>query len=642
MEELLNKIIKYINNKRVKYAIMIDGEWGCGKTYFIKNKLIKKYENAIYISLYGISSIEKLNEKIYYEIIKSKYSTSKIVRFFKNTWKKSIVFKILLCIPYFIIWIIKKIFIMLRGLFWLITYNIVNLKFNINISGLKKTDFSGAIELFNNINKYVLIFDDLERSNIPFNEVLGYISELVENRNTKCIIISNEREIEQINKNNYELKILTAIHMNKNNENNDIQTIKEQVKKIYDETNSYKRIKEKIIGKTYLFKANISEIYDSIILDYDDELKTILNDAKDEIMKKMDYLNYHNIRTLKDFFEIFDGLFTQINLEMSKYNDKKYLMYKEIVISTFCTCISYKKGEDIKQFLDGESTNYVSLNVNDSNISESFYFRAFDFIIEYIIKDEIIKSNRSKTLDDYYEIAYKNLLVNDPLNKLEQYWEKSELEITQILKDVNNNIKNKKYEYKMYSEVLFKISLLESIGYNNSIVKKIIENMKNNIKNDEIIELYSSPFFDKNEVKKIYDNYYNEIARIIEQNKKTKNINQNKAIMSNENWGIELYNYIKNSYNTNNVYVDLDVEKIVNNIKNSDNNNIYHFKYYLDKLSSISNYIDLDYKKLIKLEEQVKILYDCEKDIMKKHAIKVLLDKLDRMNNTGKMWDSLD
>lgn len=642
MEELLNKISKYVNNKKVKYAIMIDGEWGCGKTYFIKNKFVNNCENAIYISLYGISSLEQLNEKIYHEIIKSKYTTSKIVRFFKKIWKKSIICKVILAIPYLIIWLLKKIFILLRSLLWLITYNIVNLKFNINISKLKKTDFNGAIELFSKINNYILVFDDLERSIIPFNEVLGYISELVENRDTKCIIISNEQEIDQINKKNYELKILTAIQISNNNDKNDLNSIKNRVSELYDETNSYKKIKEKIIGQTYLFKPNIPEIYDSISSNYkDDEISPILNNVKEKIIKKMNYLNYHNIRTLKSFFEIFDEIFNHIYLEMNKYSNKRDAMYEEIAISTFCTCVCFKKGENIDKYLNGELTNVFLENVNGDECFGTNYFRVFDFIIEYIQTNEIVRSNCSETLEKYYEKEYNSFLVNDPLSELDQYWEKSELEITEILKKISNNIENKKYEYRLYSDIIFKISQLEAFGYKNFVMNTMLKKMKKNIKEDKVTEIYSSPFFNNDDVKRIYKLYYEDISKILEKNKKNKNINQNQTIMNNKNWGIELYNYAKNNYNTNDFYVDFDVEKISRNLKNSNNKNIYYFKYYLDKISSMGRYIKIDSKKIKKLEEQVEMLYNSEKDVMKKRALKLVLEKLSSMNSDIKMWNDL-
>ena len=59
----------YLKNELINYAILIKGEWGSGKTFFVKKNIVKRYDNALYISLYGISSIDKLSEKIYLEII---------------------------------------------------------------------------------------------------------------------------------------------------------------------------------------------------------------------------------------------------------------------------------------------------------------------------------------------------------------------------------------------------------------------------------------------------------------------------------------------------------------------------------------------------------------------------------------------
>ena len=39
-EEIINVIKSYIDEKLYNYAVMIDGEWGSGKTYFVKNTLI--------------------------------------------------------------------------------------------------------------------------------------------------------------------------------------------------------------------------------------------------------------------------------------------------------------------------------------------------------------------------------------------------------------------------------------------------------------------------------------------------------------------------------------------------------------------------------------------------------------------------
>lgn len=39
-DEIINIILKYIDENIYNYAVMIDGEWGCGKTYFVRETLI--------------------------------------------------------------------------------------------------------------------------------------------------------------------------------------------------------------------------------------------------------------------------------------------------------------------------------------------------------------------------------------------------------------------------------------------------------------------------------------------------------------------------------------------------------------------------------------------------------------------------
>ena len=37
--QIIQGIKRYLNDKLYNYAVLIDGEWGCGKTYFVKNTL---------------------------------------------------------------------------------------------------------------------------------------------------------------------------------------------------------------------------------------------------------------------------------------------------------------------------------------------------------------------------------------------------------------------------------------------------------------------------------------------------------------------------------------------------------------------------------------------------------------------------
>ena len=76
MEDLVESILDYVRSDYTDYAIMINGEWGSGKTHFWNNKIRKKIESmqlngkrytTIYMSLYGISNLEEISKKIFIE-----------------------------------------------------------------------------------------------------------------------------------------------------------------------------------------------------------------------------------------------------------------------------------------------------------------------------------------------------------------------------------------------------------------------------------------------------------------------------------------------------------------------------------------------------------------------------------------------
>ena len=79
-------IIEYLKDENEKQAILIDGEWGCGKTFFIKKEIIHeideskidglKNKKTIYISLYGVKDSKEITNEIYTNILYNKISKS--------------------------------------------------------------------------------------------------------------------------------------------------------------------------------------------------------------------------------------------------------------------------------------------------------------------------------------------------------------------------------------------------------------------------------------------------------------------------------------------------------------------------------------------------------------------------------------
>lgn len=80
-EQIKQEVERYINDTLYNYAIMIDGEWGSGKTYFVKHTLLTELENiekenkqnrlVKYLSLYGCRTIEDIQEKLMWLLVEN-------------------------------------------------------------------------------------------------------------------------------------------------------------------------------------------------------------------------------------------------------------------------------------------------------------------------------------------------------------------------------------------------------------------------------------------------------------------------------------------------------------------------------------------------------------------------------------------
>ena len=72
--ELNNYIKHYLEEDKTHTAIMLTGEWGSGKTYYVENILVpflkneNKKNRCITISLYGLENISDISKSIYMEL----------------------------------------------------------------------------------------------------------------------------------------------------------------------------------------------------------------------------------------------------------------------------------------------------------------------------------------------------------------------------------------------------------------------------------------------------------------------------------------------------------------------------------------------------------------------------------------------
>lgn len=208
-EELFPIIKSYLEKQDTDYALMITGPWGCGKSYYWRtvlqpeiekidihhvNKGNEKHYRIINVSLNGISS----KGDIISQIIANRFSKGN-----EGT------------IGWELVSAIGK------------TSNKLNL-----LGELGKSLAKGNIGSIINPSDTVLCFDDLERSNIDMQELLGYINTtFIERYHYKVIFISDES------------------HMNDDNKT---------------ENKKYKSIKEKYIGRTLRFRLDLEKIIKDI------------------------------------------------------------------------------------------------------------------------------------------------------------------------------------------------------------------------------------------------------------------------------------------------------------------------------------------------------------------------------------------
>lgn len=162
IEEKLKKLLVNFNDNG--FVSSISGEWGVGKTYFWKNFIKKEKEytkDHIYISLFGLESIEQIKEAILYEFTTA-YDRKQVQKFAKSVGK------------------IKLLDII-----------------SVNVGGLL------TYLLNDKISKILLIcFDDIERISykLPMKEFMGFISELKEEHHCRIILIFNENELDKLSK----------------------------------------------------------------------------------------------------------------------------------------------------------------------------------------------------------------------------------------------------------------------------------------------------------------------------------------------------------------------------------------------------------------------------------------------------------
>jgi GTPase SAR1 family protein len=247
IEEYLNYYCELPHSP--KFAILLKGKWGAGKTWFINQyieKLKQKEKKCLYVSLYGVTNYSEIEDLLRQQLYPFRTSKGVVIagKIFKG---------------------------LLKGA----------LKIDLNNDGKEDGSWNFSVPDINIPQKFedssfsLLIFDDLERCSINIENILGYINSFVESQYLKVVILANEEEIST-------------------------------------EPEKYKKIKEKLIGKTF-----------EIFPDFSGALNEVLNQVHNPQAKEFLLNNLDFIQDLYRQAECMNlRILNQISLDFERFFEK--------------------------------------------------------------------------------------------------------------------------------------------------------------------------------------------------------------------------------------------------------------------------------------------------------------------------------
>lgn len=617
---------EYIKSKNTDYAVLLDGSWGSGKTYFIEHSIVDGFKGIeltkngvkrkikfIYISVYGIKDVKEIDNKIFDAII-GDFLMKKFSKYYKTINKG-----------------LESIYDLIKAFK--------------ELPQIPKDSVRNLIEIMQRQKDYIIIFDDIERSELPISELLGYINEFVEHKKIKTIIISNEKEI--LKKNLYvntELKYLVAeseildfpkkkesldLLFDRNKSSNGNETVRlnkrdicERAKDLFGEDTLYNQIKEKLIGITIFYEPNIEDVTDKILDKYvaDNSVKEYIRDNKNILINLMRNKNHVNIRTLKFAISIIEKVLKIINeLDLSPYEEKQIdNCKKDIIRYIMIACIKYKDGE-WEHIERAEVFNIYGENSINGN------YNGFKFVDDIIEKSFVDKIKIEDTIQLYMKSLAENTeLYDDPINNLQYYWEMEDKDIENNYIRLKEKLINNLYRISSYSKIVYRVFKLTTIGFSDNYIDDIINIMEEKIKNEtELVEnndLAELDFvFSDSKEKEKYDRIMEPIKNAIEnKNKNGRKTNINNIINNKEGWGEKFANYCRTNrsmFQSRKEFFNLiDIENIKNIICVSKTKDISDFRRSMYTIYDFKNIIDFYKQDILKLEEFLNAINEIIKD----------------------------
>ena len=404
IEQRLTEILQRDN----AVCVVLDGEWGVGKTTFWKNFSAENFDkNSVYVSLFGKESIQEIKQEIGIQIYKRNKYISEFSKKARHLKFDKVIDEIT-----------PKLGSAVIGC----------------ISFFEKKDFKDII----------ICFDDFERMSDKINlkDVLGLISEYKEQQNCHIVMILNHskmtasaKEIQKEDKKNLEDKEFR----------NDSQTKedKTELEKILSE------YKDKIMDYEFYYNPTPQESFNIV----SGELEEVYRDVTLRYFEKH---AINNIRVMRRAINALNDYKQYLEDKLQKYQPIKDNAITYILGISIINAMN--SSAEVERFLGklnyrSNLTDVYDLFKNRKNISNSEYVFAFSDDTDYCQLGMNILSYTKKSIIDVEEFnkITENIITREYNNENKQYKEIKK----EILNEYFKGTLDLQYDNRLFIKSLF-------------------------------------------------------------------------------------------------------------------------------------------------------------------------------------------
>ena len=410
IEQRLTEILQRDN----AVCVVLDGEWGVGKTTFWKNFSAKNFDkNSVYVSLFGKESIQEIKQEINLKFYRNNKVVSKIL-------EKSKKFN-------------------LTGIFSFFTKRLTDNKIAefslIMLDSLYTDKYKDAI----------ICFDDFERmsNKINLKDVLGLISEYKEQQNCHIVMILNRskmtapaKEIQKEDKKNLEDKELKNASQIKDN--------KTELEKILSQ------YKDKIMDYEFYYNPTPQESFSTI----SSELGEVYRDAASQYFAKH---AINNIRVMRRAINALNDYKQHLEDKLQKYQPIKDNVITYILGISIINAMN--SSAEIERFLGkldyrSNLTDVYELFKNEKDTGDLYYAFKFTNDEYYYWLGINILSYTKKSIINIEEF---NIIIENIINKeYDKHKGRLYIEIRkEILEEYLNGTLNLQYDNGIFVSNLF-------------------------------------------------------------------------------------------------------------------------------------------------------------------------------------------